>query len=175
MAPNILVDGITCAVGARSVYETEVNRLTKLGYPKEKAEEKAYYKAVAAYNKTQQSSGGMYLSPMQVDRTYVSAALSLFKNANYAYGRMQIEACRGLARTYDFWGGKHKTALIESMTRQIMKEDGLDENTARAIAKATYNRTFRQRCSESFEHSFLYHIRLLIIIITSEQVRKYLI
>ncbi len=144
MAPNILVDGITCAVGARSVYETEVNRLTKLGYPKEKAEEKAYYKAVAAYNKTQQSSGGMYLSPMQVDRTYVSAALSLFKNANYAYGRMQIEACRGLARTYDFWGGKHKTTLIESMTRQIMEEDGLDENTARTIAKATYNRTFRQ-------------------------------
>lgn len=144
MTPNILVDGITCAVGARSVYETEANRLTKLGYPKEKAEEKAYYKAVAAYNKTQQSSGGMYLSPMQVDRTYVSAALSLFKNANFAYGRMQIEACRGLARTYDFWGGKHKTALIESMTRQIMKEDGLDENTARAIAKATYNRTFRQ-------------------------------
>ena len=144
MAPNILVDGVTCAVGARSVYETEVNRLTKLGYPKEKAEEKAYYKAVAAYNKTQQSSGGMYLSPMQVDRTYVSAALSLFKNANFAYGRMQIEACRGLAITYDFWGGKHKTALIESMTRQIMKEDGLDENTARAIAKATYNRTFRQ-------------------------------
>lgn len=144
MAPNILVDGITCAVGARSVYETEVNRLAKLGYPKEKAEEKAYYKAVAAYNKTQQSSGGMYLSPMQVDRTYVSAALSLFKNANYAYGRMQIEACRGLARTYDFWGGKHKTTLIESMTRQIMEEDGLDENTARAIAKATYNRTFRQ-------------------------------
>lgn len=144
MATNVLVDGITCAVGARSVYETEVNRLTKLGYPKEKAEEKAYYKAVAAYNKTQQSSGGMYLSPMQVDRTYVSAALSLFKNANYAYGRMQIEACRGLARTYDFWGGKHKTTLIESMTRQIMEEDGLDENTARAIAKATYNRTFRQ-------------------------------
>ena len=144
MAPNILVDGITCAVGARSVYETEVNRLTKLGYPKEKAEEKAYYKAVAAYNKTQQSSGGMYLSPMQVDRTYVSAALSLFKNANFAYGRMQIDACRGLARTYDFWGGKHKTALIESMTRQIMEEDGLDENIARAIAKATYNRTFRQ-------------------------------
>lgn len=144
MAPNILVDGVTCAVGARSVYETEVNRLTKLGYPKEKAEEKAYYKAVAAYNKTQQSSGGMYLSPMQVDRTYVSAALSLFKNANFAYGRMQIEACRGLARTYDFWGGKHKTALIESMTRQIMEEDGLDENTARAIARATYNRTFRQ-------------------------------
>lgn len=144
MAPNILVDGVTCAVGARSVYETEVNRLTKLGYPKEKAEEKAYYKAVAAYNKTQQSSGGMYLSPMQVDRTYVSAALSLFKNANFAYGRMQIEACRGLARTYDFWGGKHKTTLIESMTRQIMEEDGLDENTARAIAKATYNRTFRQ-------------------------------
>lgn len=144
MAPNILVDGITCAVGARSVYETEVNRLTKLGYPKEKAEEKAYYKAVAAYNKTQQSSGGMYLSPMQVDRTYVSASLSLFKNANYAYGRMQIEACRGLARTYDLWGGKHKTTLIESMTRQIMEEDGFDENTARAIAKATYNRTFRQ-------------------------------
>lgn len=144
MYPNILVDGITCAVGARSVYETEVNRLTKLGYPKENAEEKAYYKAVAAYNKTQQSSGGMYLSPMQVDRTYVSAALSLFKNANYAYGRMQIEAIRGLVNTYDFWGGKHKTALVESMARQIKDEDGLEEDVARAIAKAAYSRTFRQ-------------------------------
>ena len=144
MSANILVDSVTCAVGARSVYETESKKLTKLGYSKEKAEEKALLKASLSYNKTQQSSEGAFLSPMQVDRTYVSAALSLFKNANYAYGRGMIEACRGLAKTYDLWGGKHKITIIESMTRQIMREDGLDESIARAIARKSYYRTFRK-------------------------------
>lgn len=141
MSPNILVDSVTCAVGARSVYETELNKLTKLGYSKDKAEEKAIQKASLSYNKTQQSSEGAFLSPMQVDRTYVSAALSLYKNANYAYGRKKIEAIRGIAKTYRFWG-EHKNAMIGSMTRQIMDEDGLDENVANAIAKRAYTRTF---------------------------------
>lgn len=141
MSPNILVDSVTCAVGARSVYETELNKLTKFGYPKDKAEEKAIQKASLSYNKTQQSSEGAFLSPMQVDRTYVSAALSLYKNANYAYGRKKIEAIRGIAKTYRFWG-EHKNAMIGSMTRQIMDEDGLDENVANAIAKRAYTRTF---------------------------------
>lgn len=141
MSPNILVDSVTCAVGARSVYETELNKLTKLGYPKDKAEEKAIQKASLSYNKTQQSSEGAFLSPMQVDRTYVSAALSLYKNANYAYGRKKIEAIRGIAKTYRFWG-EHKNAMIGSMTRQIMDEDGLDENVANAIAKRADTRTF---------------------------------
>ena len=141
MSPNILVDSVTCAVGARSVYETELNKLTKLGYPKDKAEEKAIQKASLSYNKTQQSSEGAFLSPMQIDRTYVSAALSLYKNANYAYGRKKIEAIRGIAKTYRFWG-EHKNAMIGSMTRQIMDEDGLDENVANAIAKRAYTRTF---------------------------------
>lgn len=141
MSPNILVDSVTCAVGARSVYETELNKLTKLGYSKDKAEEKAIQKASLSYNKTQQSSEGAFLSPMQVDRTYVSAALSLYKNANYAYGRKKIEAIRGIAKTYRFWS-EHKNAMIGSMTRQIMDEDGLDENVANAIAKRAYTRTF---------------------------------
>lgn len=141
MSPNILFDSVTCAVGARSVYETELNKLTKLGYPKDKAEEKAIQKASLSYNKTQQSSEGAFLSPMQIDRTYVSAALSLYKNANYAYGRKKIEAIRGIAKTYRFWG-EHKNAMIGSMTRQIMDEDGLDENVANAIAKRAYTRTF---------------------------------
>ena len=141
MSPNILVDSVTCAVGARSVYETELNKLTKLGYPKDKAEEKAIQKASLSYNKTQQSYEGAFLSPMQIDRTYVSAALSLYKNANYAYGRKKIEAIRGIAKTYRFWG-EHKNAMIGSMTRQIMDEDGLDENVANAIAKRAYTRTF---------------------------------
>lgn len=141
MSPNILVDSVTCAVGARSVYETELNKLTKLGYSKDKAEEKAIQKASLSYNKTQQSSEGAFLSPMQVDRTYVSAALSLYKNANYAYGRKKIETIRGIAKTYRFWG-EHKNAMIGSMTRQIMDEDGLDENVANAIAKRAYTRTF---------------------------------
>ena len=141
MFPNILVDSVTCAVGARSVYQTELNKLLKRGYPKEKAEEKAMLKASLSYNTTQQSSEGAFVSPLQVDRTYVSAALSLFKNANYAYGRKKIEAVRGLAKTWKYWG-EHKNAMVESMRRQIMEEDGLEADVADKIANTAYKRTF---------------------------------
>lgn len=141
MFPNILVDSVTCAIGARSVYQTELNKLLKRGYPKEKAEEKAMLKASLSYNTTQQSSEGAFISPLQVDRTYVSAALSLFKNANYAYGRKKIEAVRGLAKTWKYWG-EHKNAMVESMKRQIMDEDGLEADVAGKIANTAYKRTF---------------------------------
>ena len=141
MIPNIFVDAITCAVGARAVYGTEYEKLKKLGYSDDVAEDKAVRKAVLSYNKSQQSSEGAFVAPMQVDRTYVSAALSLYKNSNYAYGRSLIEAARGLGKSYKFWGG-HPKYMVEQMKRQIEFEDGLPSDVAEKIAKRAYNRAF---------------------------------
>ena len=141
MIPNIFVDAITCAVGARSVYQTEYNKLINLGYSEDVAEDKAVRKAVLAYNKSQQSSEGAFVAPMQVDRTYVSAALSLYKNSNYAYGRNIIEAARGLAKSYKFWGG-HPDYMVTQMARQIEFEDGISPDKAKKIAKRAYNHAF---------------------------------
>ena len=139
MFPNVYIDAFTCAVGAKTVYDVWKSKYIRLGYPEAKAEEKALLKASLSYNKSQQSSENAFVSTMQVDRTYLASALSLFKNSNYAYGRSLIEAARGLANSWQFWGGKHKRAMISSMTAQIQAEEGFDEDVARGIAKNAYN------------------------------------
>ena len=138
MMPNIGIDALTCAVGAKTVYDVWKSKLLRQGYPEARAEEKAALKASLAYNKSQQSSEGAFMSTMQVDRTYLAATMSLFKNSNYAYGRNIIEAARGLANSWQFWG-KHRKAIIASMTAQIQAEEGFDEGTARKIATSAYN------------------------------------
>lgn len=141
MIPNVFVDAVTCAVGARSVYESEYHKLVKSGYSREQAEEKALQKAAISYNRSQQSSEGAFVSPLQVDRTYLSSVLSLFKNSPYSYGRNIIDAARGLSRTMPLWGN-NKNLGIEAIKKRIMQQDGItDEATAYDIAKKAYNRT----------------------------------
>lgn len=138
MLPNVYIDALTCAVGAKTVYDVWKSKYIRLGYPEARAEEKAMLKASLSYNKSQQSSENAFLSTMQVDRTYLASTLSLFKNSNYAYGRNIIDAARGLANSWQLWG-KHKNAIISSMTAQIQEEEGFDEDVARRIAKNAYN------------------------------------
>nr|CAI9751833.1 DarB-like antirestriction [Caudoviricetes sp.] len=138
MFPNVMIDAFTCAVGAKTVYDVWKSKYIRLGYPEARAEEKAMLKASLSYNKSQQSSENAFLSTMQVDRTYLASTLSLFKNSNYAYGRNIIDAARGLANSWQLWG-KHKNAIISSMTAQIQEEEGFDEDVARMIAKNAYN------------------------------------
>lgn len=140
MIPNVFVDAVTCAVGARSVYESELHRLMRLGYPSEQAKKKALLKAGVSYNRSQQSSEGAFVSPLQVDRTYLSSVLSLFKNSPYSYGRNIIDAVRGLSRTMPLWNN-NKNLAIDSIAKQIEEQDGLDEETARRVAKDAYKRT----------------------------------
>jgi hypothetical protein len=99
--PNAFVDAFTSAAGARAVYDYEMDRLKAEGYSEEEAKAMAIYKAEHAFNTTQQSAEGLYLSPMQRDGGIVSTALSTFMNAGFAMYRNQMIAGRELLKTGD--------------------------------------------------------------------------
>lgn len=138
MSPNAFVDAVTVAMGAHAIYKTKLAKYLKQGYDKDKAEEKARQDAEIAYNQTQQSSEGAFLSTMQADRTWGSVLFTVFRNSAMSYTRQEYDALRNLARKLTTKGYKEKS--IGFMAKQMVR-DGLDENTAWRNAKRTYSRS----------------------------------
>lgn len=151
MTPNGLVDAITCAVGARSIYESRYNKYIKYGYDKEKAHEKALGDAKIGYNLTQQSSEGAFVSTIQKDRTAIANALSVFRNSSMSYTRQTIDALRNLKHRRV---KGYKEDAIRFMTGQFM-EDGLSEEQARLAALAEYKRDGRRNLAKLGVTAFL--------------------
>ena len=98
MFSNALIDAITCANGAKAVYDYRRSDYMKKGFTEVEAERRAKIDAALAINETQQSSEGMFLSRLQVDRDFWSVSLSTFQNSNFAYLRKQLEAVHELCR-----------------------------------------------------------------------------
>ena len=98
MKPNAFIDAFTSAAGARAVYDYEFAELQKNGYSKEEAHTLAIIKAEMAFNTTQQSNEGLYLSPMQMDRSIVATTLSTFMNAPYAMFRNTMIGAKEILR-----------------------------------------------------------------------------
>lgn len=140
MSPNALVDGVTCAVGARSIYESRYRKYKKIGASDEVAQKRALQDAEIGYNLTQQSSEGAFVSAIQKDRTVAANMLSVFRNSSMAYTRQWVDAARNL---------KHRTQkgykedAIGFMTRQLQEQFGLDEAQAKKAAEAEYARAGR--------------------------------
>ena len=63
MYPNKLIDALTCAAGARAVYNFEYKRAQKRGLGNEEAANLAKYNAEIAFNESQQSSSPEMMSP----------------------------------------------------------------------------------------------------------------
>ena len=140
MTPNAFVDAITCAIGAKSVYETKYNQYVKDGYTEEQAKEKAKLDATVAFNATQQSSEAAFLSSIQIDRTFVSHALTVFRNNSFGMQRELVDAVRNMRHRMSE-GYKEKS--IEFMKKQMIR-DGLAEDKAERAAQRIYrNSTFK--------------------------------
>lgn len=101
MLPNIGVDAWTIAIGAHGIYETRKAKYLRWGMDKEKAERRAIQDAELAFNKSQQSSEGAYLAPIQVDHTFYSTSAMLFRNASTSYTREAHNSARNLKRIID--------------------------------------------------------------------------
>ena len=138
MSPNAFVDAVTVAMGAHAIYKTKLAKYIKQGYDKSKAEEKARQDAEIAYNQTQQSSEGAFLSTMQADRSWLSVLFTVFRNSAMSYTRQEYDALRNLARKLTTKGYKEKS--IAFMAKQMVR-DGLDENTAWRNATREYSRS----------------------------------
>ncbi len=134
MWANALVDGMTVAMGARAVYETKKNRYLRNGYSEEQAEKRAMQDAAINYNSSQQSSENAFLSSLQLDRTWWSTLMTVFRSASMGYQRRLTTGLRNLKNRMK---KGYKAESIEFMKKQMMR-DGIDEATAEKAARRTY-------------------------------------
>lgn len=136
MTPNALVDAVTCAVGARAVYDTKYKQYIKYGLTEERAKEKALSDAEINFNTSQQSSEGAFVSPMQLDRTLESAIFTPFRNSSMLYERKGINALRNLKHRFE---KGHKEASIKFMAGQLI-EEGVGYEQATKAAEKMYQK-----------------------------------
>lgn len=141
MSPNALVDGVTCAVGARSIYKSRYKKYKEIGASDEVAHKRALQDAEIGYNLTQQSSEGAFVSAIQKDRTVAANMLSVFRNSSMAYTRQWVDAARNLKKRAQ---KGYKEDSIKFMTRQMQEQFGIDEDQAKRAAELEYAREGRR-------------------------------
>lgn len=135
MAPNRFMDAIVCAATAKAAYDTSLRRHKKWGF--KNPEEKALADAERAYNETQPSSQGLYISPMQRSNELANIIYSLFRNANFAFYRRLVEAVRNLSRV----SSKDRyNKILSSTAHRLMQEEGFTEEHAKKVAREMTNR-----------------------------------
>lgn len=141
MSANALVDGVTCAVGARSIYKSRYKRYKEIGASDEVAHKRALQDAEIGYNLTQQSSEGAFVSSIQKDRTVAANMLSVFRNSSMAYTRQWVDAARNLRKRTQ---KGYREDSIKFMARQMQDQFNLDEADAKKAAEQEYAREGRR-------------------------------
>ena len=138
MSPNAFVDALTISMGTQAVYKTRLAKYKQMGYSDEAADKRAKQDASIAYNQTQQSSEGAYMSAIQSDRTWATAMFTAFRNSSISYTRQLYDALR---RMKDRFTPGYKGLTVEFMRKQ-MERDGIDPDKASENAKKEYRRGF---------------------------------
>lgn len=150
MKPNAFIDAFTSAAGARAVYDYTYEEMRKEGYSEEEAHTLAIINAEMAFNTTQQSSEGLYLAPMQVDRSVVATTLSTFMNAPYAMFRNTMIGVKEI-----FKDAKKELAEIERLefkrAMDVAKKQ-VEAQVAAAVARGEYGEEdAKKRRNELFD------------------------
>ena len=114
MATNQMIDAVTCSIGIKSIYDykygkaekainadktlTADQKLTAL----EEAKREAINDADIYYNATQQSNHAAFMAPMQLSRSMIDRALSVYQNASIGYARKAVSAAENLWKMKDW-------------------------------------------------------------------------
>lgn len=136
MSWNAAVDAFTVAAGARSIYMTRKARYISDGYAEDVAEQKALLDAAISVNETQQSSQGMFVSPMQRDITFLSKLSSIYRNASMGYERKFVN---GLNSVRNFSSKEWRDECYR-VTKDMAIRDGLTEAQAERVAARAVRR-----------------------------------
>jgi hypothetical protein len=120
MIPNQLVDALTCAAGARSVYDFEYNQAIKNGLSEEEAKNVAQYNAEVAFNETQQSSREEFVSPIQMSRNVLIKSMMNYQNSNVGYQRMGNEGLLEIMRAKRVYEQDLKNGMNEAEAKKKM-------------------------------------------------------
>ena len=118
------VDLFTIALGSRGVYLTKKAKYLRMGMSEEAAEKRAIQDAEICYNKSQQSSEGPWIAPIQADRTVIANAVTIFRSSNISYTREAHASARNLL---NMTRGK---VSEEYMAKQNMRLLGIDPENA---------------------------------------------
>lgn len=137
MAANVLFDTLTCATGARAVYDSRYAEYKQKGYTEEEAANRARQDAEMAFNTSQQSSEGAFMAPIQLDRNLATAALTVFRTSNFQYTRNLFYNIRNLKNKLG-----QKEEMIASRKQQYIA-DGLSDEQAQRAAEHDWSRSNR--------------------------------
>lgn len=144
MATNQMIDAITCSIGIKSIFDYKYGKLSKAIEadtslsPEEKAEKLAEAKRMALmdadiyYNATQQSNHAAFLSPMQMSRSMIDRALSVYQNASIGYARGAVTAAQNLWKMST--PAKYRRLQSEYMRRYMNEDPELTLEQARKMA-----------------------------------------
>jgi len=130
MSPNAFVDALTVAMGAHAMYQSRYAKYKRWGFDEATADKRAKQDATILYNSTQQSSEGAFLSPMQVDRSWLSVLFTVFRNSSMSYTRQQYDAFRNEVKLFT---PDYRQRAEEFMVKQLQRE-GLTEEQAKKAA-----------------------------------------
>lgn len=130
MSPNAFVDALTVAMGAHAMYQSRYAKYKRWGFDEATADKRAKQDATILYNSTQQSSEGAFLSTMQVDRSWFSVLLTIFRNSSISYKRQEYDAWRNEVKLFT---PGYRQRAEEFMVKQLQRE-GLTEEQAKKAA-----------------------------------------
>ena len=130
MSPNAFVDALTVAMGAHAMYQSRYAKYKRWGFDEATADKRAKQDATILYNSTQQSSEGAFLSTMQVDRSWFSVLLTIFRNSSISYKRQEYDAWRNEVKLFT---PGYRQRAEEFMVKQLQRE-GLTEEQAKEAA-----------------------------------------
>lgn len=138
---NARVDAAAVATGAHAVYETKKKQYLKEGYTPELAESKALADAWVAYNNSQQSTEGPFVSPVQLDKTSLSMLFTMFRTASMSYSRKNQTAARNLKyRLSNLVNDNDYMRKSIDFMKKLYEREGLGEDEAKERAERMYNR-----------------------------------
>lgn len=121
MTPNAFIDAMTVANGIKTVYEYELHRAKKQNGNKpitEKQKREAMIKAEIAFNATQQSSEGAFISEWQANRTLATRIITVYQNSAYGFHRLKVSALNELMKQLD---PEYKANIIDIYGRDANK------------------------------------------------------
>ena len=150
LTPNAAIDLWACAIGSRSVYDTNKEKYIKQGYSEEDAHQRAVQDAQIAFNESQQSSEPMFLAPVQVDRTIQAVGLSTFRSASMGFTRLAYRGVKDIKQSCDF---KNMTDNAEYMYK-MLRRDGLTPTQTRNVVTDMYKHQAWRGICETFMYAF---------------------
>ena len=151
LSPNALMDMLTCANGAKAIYEFEYPRNIKRGLNPEEAHRDACAKAAVFINRTQQSSLNAFLASFQAGsglNRILGTGLNAYQNSSMAFARNEWDTLRHIIRMLN---KGNKAQMVNNKTDEY-KAQGVEAKEAEILAKKDFREAFASQVG-GFLHS----------------------